>query len=84
MGKGTSRKAPRAPEWGIVVCLAGGQRLYLCAEDAGCSGRPWGYESQAQRFESADDAEKVAATFQTNSAAKEYVVVRLPQPKQRP
>lgn len=83
MGKGTSRKAPRAPEWGIVVCLADGERLHLCAEGAGRSGRRWGYESQAQRFETAEEAERLAATFQTNSAAKEYLVVRLPQPKRR-
>ncbi len=37
----------------------------------------WGRESQAYRFPSEEHARRRAATMQTNSAAKEYTVVRL-------
>jgi hypothetical protein len=77
-----SRKARRAPEWGIAVRLADGSRRYYCLE-GGVQGQ-WGvHESQALRFDSAADAERQAHSFQTNDAAKEYLVVHLPQPKRR-
>jgi hypothetical protein len=77
-----SRKAARAPEWGIAVRLADGSRRYYCLE-GGIQGQ-WGvHESQACRFGNADDAERQANAFQTNDAAKEHLVVRLPQPKRR-
>jgi hypothetical protein len=77
-----SRRAERAPEWGIAVRLADGSHRYYCLE-GGIQGQ-WGvHESQACRFGTADDAERQANAFQTNDAAKEYLVVRLPQPKRR-
>jgi hypothetical protein len=74
-----SRKAQRAPEWGIAVRLADGSHRYYCLEGA-IQGQ-WGpRESQARRFASADDAQRQASAFQTNDAAKEYLVVHLRQP----
>jgi hypothetical protein len=77
-----SRKAERAQEWGIAVRLADGSRRYYCLE-GGIQGQWGAHESQAYRFGSADDAELQASDFQANDAAKEYLVLRLPQPKRR-
>ena len=75
-----SRKAQRAPEWGIAVRLADGSLRYYCL-GGGVQGQWGAHESQACRFDSEDAARRRASAFQTNDAAKEYLVVHLPQPK---
>jgi hypothetical protein len=76
----TSRQAPRAPEWAIAVRLADGSRLFYCI----CGGRhgqaEWGREAQAHRFATEAEATRVANSFDTNTVAKEYLVIRLRQP----
>jgi hypothetical protein len=65
---------------GVAVRLADGTRLYLCAAGEGRRGQQdWGRQSQARRFDTKEEAQQVADVFETNSAAKEYEVVRLPQ-----
>jgi hypothetical protein len=78
--KGRNRPA-RA--WGIVVRLANGSTLYysLDALNRDREGNPlerWGRQSQAYGFPSEQEARRVAAAMQTNSAAEEYAVVLLP------
>lgn len=77
----TSRKAARAPEWGITVGLSDGQRLYYSTR-RGARGDPeWTLRlSEARRFATQAEAEDEVGPMQTNRAAKEYDVVRLPQP----
>ena len=80
MSKSASRNAGRAPEWGVAVRLPDGTHLYLCPAGEGRRGQQdWGRQSQARRFDTKEEAERVADAFETNSAAKEYEVVRLPQ-----
>ena len=77
----TSRKAARAPEWGITVRLNNGSRLYYSTRlDA--SGQPdWTPRvTEARRFATESEAAEQAAPMQTNRTAMEYEVVHLPQP----
>jgi hypothetical protein len=65
------------------VRLANGSHAYYyvderCRDAAGNPLERWGRESQAFRFASEEDAQHVAAQMKTNSAAKEYEVLRLP------
>ena len=74
----TSTLAKRDPEWVIVVRRPDGPGLYYC-ESGGRQGQTeWGLASQARRYNTEAAASSVAATFETNSVALEYVVVRLP------
>ena len=71
-----------AQDWGIIVRLADGTQLYYYVDErhVDSQGKPlerWGRMSQAYRFPSEEHARRAAATMQTNSAAKEYIVVRL-------
>jgi hypothetical protein len=77
-----TRKAQRAPAWGIVARLNDGTEMYYCPESAHRGGQvDWGTRvTQAKRFATHDDAELQANQFQTNSRARQYLVVRLPQP----
>jgi hypothetical protein len=77
-----THKAQRAPEWGIVARLNDGSEMYYCPNSGQRGGQvDWGTRvSQAKRFATHDDADLQANRFQTNSRAKEYLVVRLPQP----
>lgn len=77
--KGAGRASER---WGIVVRLANGAGgyYYLDPTQVDARGIPlerWGRESQAQAFASEVEARRLADTFETNSAAKEYLVLRL-------
>ena len=77
----TSRKAARAPGWGITVRLNDGSRLYYSTRlDA--SGEPdWTPRvTEARRFAAESEAAKEAAPMQRNRVAMEYEVVHLPQP----
>ena len=70
--------AKRGAEWGVVVRLADGRRLYY-SPDSGRQGQEeWSpRESQAQRYATREGAEQVAANFTTNAQAREYVPVQL-------
>jgi hypothetical protein len=74
----SSRKAERPPSWGIVVRLDNGRHLYYCAASGRQGQADWGPRlTQATSFDSEVEAEKVAATFETNAEAKTYEVIRL-------
>ena len=76
----TSRKAERAPAWGVVVRLNDGRRLYYSASREAQGQAEWTPRlNQAERFPTQADADRLATAMQTNSAAMEYEVVRLPQ-----
>ena len=71
-----------AQDWAIVVRLADGSQHYYYTDQrhVDSRGNPlerWGRMSQAHRFPSEEHARRAAAAMQTNSAAKEYTVVRL-------
>lgn len=68
-----------ARSWGVVVRLADGRRLFWCAPSSRRSGQDqWGpRDTQALRFTTQEEAQRVAAQFETNAAAKEYLVVQL-------
>ena len=84
--------AGSSQEWGIVARFADGSRAYYYVDerhrdDRGNAAERWGRESQAHRFPSEGEARRVASGMQTNSAAKEYLVVRLasgPKPSRAP
>lgn len=77
----TSRKAPRAPEWGITVRLNNGQRLYYSVRLDPRGDPEWTPRlTEARRFATQAEAEKEATPMQTNRVAQEYEVLRLPQP----
>ncbi|MGN8247194.1 hypothetical protein ACTHAM_000866 [Cellulomonas soli] len=74
----------RANHWGIVVRLRDGGAYYYYEDPRmrAWDGGPleaWGRQSQAHQFTSREAAESLAARMQTNSAAKEYLVVQLPK-----
>ena len=72
----TSRKAERGPEWAIAVRIADGDHLYYLRGPDGLE--RWSLrDSEALRFATEEEAVRVAGTFQTNGAAKEYAVVRV-------
>jgi len=80
VSKSGSRKARHGPEWGIAARRADGTHVYLCPAGEGRRGQQdWGRQSQAQRFATKEEAQRVVDTFETNSAAKEYEVVQLTQ-----
>jgi hypothetical protein len=64
-------------EWVIVVRLADRRRMFWCAPGGRRGGQDrWSpRETQALRFAAKGDAERAVAQFETNAAAKEYVVV---------
>lgn len=70
--------AKRGGEWGVVVRLADGRRLYY-SPDSGRQGQEeWSPRaSQAQRYDTREDAELAAANFTTNAHAQECVAVPL-------
>ena len=77
----SSRQAERAPEWGVLVRLNDGRRLYYSPSrdtqgQAEWTPRP----NEARRFATQMEADRVAAAMQGNDTAMEYQVVRLPQP----
>jgi len=77
----TSRKATRAPEWGITLRLNDGSRLYYSTRLDSAGQPDWmPYVTEARRFDTEANATAEAAPMQTNRAAMEYEVVRLPQP----
>jgi hypothetical protein len=77
----TSRRSPRAPEWGIVVRLNNGSRLYDSSSRDASGQVEWTPRvNQAERFSSELEAARAAAPMKTNRSAMEYEVVRLPQP----
>ena len=65
--------------WAVVVRLANGSRLYWCAPESRRGGQDrWSpRRTQALRFATKADAERAAAEFGVNAAAKEYLVVAL-------
>jgi hypothetical protein len=65
--------------WAIVVRLANGSRLYWSAPESRRGGQDqWSRRiTQARRFTTKIDAESVAAGFDLNAQAKEYLVVAL-------
>jgi hypothetical protein len=67
---------------GQVARLNDGSEMYYCPEGGQRGGQVdrGTRVSQAKRYPTHDDAEFQANQFQTNSRAKEYLVVRLPQP----
>jgi hypothetical protein len=70
-------------EYGVAARFADGSYSYYCfdARFSDGSGAPverWGRLSQAARFPSEADAQRIASRMQTNSAAKAYEVVLLP------
>lgn len=76
------KKAAPVARWAVVVRLPDGSTLYYFpsgkADSRGVVVESWGRVTQAHAFTSEAAAREVAATFQTNSDAKEYLVVRLP------
>lgn len=81
--KRTSKGGAGASQaWGIVARFADGSGAYYYVDerhqdDRGTAPERWGRESQAHRFPSEGEARRVASGMQTNSAVKEYLVVRL-------
>lgn len=65
--------------WVVVARLADGTVRYLCPPGSRRSGQDdWSPRvNQARRFGSRGDAEEIVATLETNSAAKEYLAIRL-------
>lgn len=63
----TSRRATRGPEWAIGVRFPNGSfSFYFETGETDRAGQPlehWGRESQARRFESADEAHQVVAKW---------------------
>lgn len=76
-----SRKADRVSEWAVSVRLNDGRVLFWCGAQAERIGQDWAGESQAYRFATQAEAKKYAAQCSTNSAAWEYQVVLLKQPR---
>jgi len=77
----TSQKARRAPEWGIIVRLNSGSRLYYSTRLDPAGQPEWTPRvTEARRFDTEANATAEAAPMQRNRAAMEYEVVRLPQP----
>lgn len=72
--------APADPidEWVVSVRLNDGRVLFWCGEESERRGQNWGWESQAIRFASRDEAERFAVGCVTNSSAWVHRVVRLP------
>lgn len=78
----TSRKAERGPEWAIAVRLANGDHLYYLRGSDGLE--RWSLRgSEAFRFATEEEAERLVSTFETNGAAQEYVVVRVGRARRR-
>jgi hypothetical protein len=75
--------AAKGDAWVVVVRLANGSRQYLHFDNElrGPEGTPlerWSpRETQAQRFPTEEVAKRVATSMSVNSAAKEYLVVKL-------
>jgi hypothetical protein len=71
--------ARRGAEWGVVVRLPDGRQRYY-SPDSGRQGQEeWSPRvSQAHRYATGDDAERVAATRTTNAQAREHLAVQLP------
>jgi hypothetical protein len=65
--------------WGVVGRLADGRQLYRCPPTSRRGGQDqWSPRvTQAARFNSREEAERVASEFETNAAAKQYLVVRI-------
>ncbi|SFL32527.1 hypothetical protein [Geodermatophilus ruber] len=76
----------RSPqEYGIVARFADGSWSYYFRDDRyhDDQGRPherWGRESQATRFSSETDAQRIAGGMRVSLAVKAYHVVPLPPP----
>ncbi|TYP89184.1 hypothetical protein [Blastococcus xanthinilyticus] len=75
-------------EYGVVARFADGSWSYYFRDDRyrDDQGRPperWGRESQATRFSSESDAQRIAGGMRTSSAVKAYHVVPLPLPEPR-
>jgi hypothetical protein len=66
-------------QWGVAVRLADGRKLYWCAPGSRQGGQDqWGPRvSQALRFATQDDAERVIADFDKTAAVKECLAVRI-------
>jgi hypothetical protein len=76
----TSRQSPLTPEWGIVVRLNDGTRLFYSSARDATGQADWTPRlNEAERFASEAEAIQTAAPMQTNRSAMEYEVVRLPQ-----
>lgn len=81
-GHAKSNQPPgRAPVgWSVVVRLNDGRRLYYSTSRDAQGQAEWTPRlNQAERFATRAEADRLAAAMQTNSAAMEYEVVRLPQ-----
>jgi hypothetical protein len=68
-----------AQQWVVAVRLADGSHRYLCAPGTRRGGQDeWSpHRNQALRFASEALAESMAARFEPNAAAMEYLAVRL-------
>jgi len=66
-------------DWAVAVRLADGSVRYLCPIGARRGGQnEWSPRiSQALRLPAKSDAEEIAARFEVNAAAREYVVIGL-------
>lgn len=65
-------------EWGIAVRLSDGRSLFY-SPDSGRQGQEeWSPRpSQARRYPTRQEAERVANAFSTNEQAREYLAVQL-------
>lgn len=71
--------AKRRAEWGVVVRLADGRRLYYSLASGRQGQEEWSPRaSQVHRYGTQDDADRVAGNFAINAQAREYLVVHLP------
>jgi hypothetical protein len=79
---------PQRQEYGVAARFADGSYPYYYfdarfRDDSGAPVERWGRLSQAARFPSEADAQRIASGMQTNSAAKAYEVVRLPPAQEK-
>jgi hypothetical protein len=66
-------------EWGVVVRLADGRRLFYSPGSRRQGQEEWSPRpTQAHRYSTQADAERVAGTLTTNAQAGEYLAVQLP------
>ena len=71
--------AGRRAEWGVVVRLADGRRLYYSLGSGRQGQEEWSPRaSQAHRYGTQGDADRVAGNFAINAHAREYLAVQLP------
>ena len=64
-------------EWGVVVRLPDGRRLFYSPESGRQGQEDWSpRESQARRYATREEAEREAEAFSTNAQAREYLAIQ--------